>query len=174
MFAPVLFAGGIRFCLVSRWDCFNTSFNLEVMLREVQRRWLCWESQEGPGWPQNPQAMGAEWDCTAFPGCLLLDSIATDRHFSMVWKYFKKFQMFGFVFYVMTDAFFFWYLDFNFQSLWEGTSLTTVMFIVLRVKVHLLFLQNQISGKVRPMFKNQPTKVTKTHGNKKPKEESSR
>lgn len=49
MFAPVLFAGGIRFCLVSRWDFFNTSFNLEVMLREVQRRWLCWESQEGPG-----------------------------------------------------------------------------------------------------------------------------
>lgn len=37
MFAPVLFAGGIWFCPGSQWGFFNTSFNLEVMLREVQR-----------------------------------------------------------------------------------------------------------------------------------------
>lgn len=28
---------------------FNTSFSLEVMLREAQRRWLHWDSQEWPG-----------------------------------------------------------------------------------------------------------------------------
>lgn len=49
MFAPVLFAGGIWFCPGSQWGFFNTSFNLEVMLREVQRRWLYWDSGEGPG-----------------------------------------------------------------------------------------------------------------------------
>lgn len=50
MFAPVLFAGGICFCVGSQWVFFfNTSFNLEVMLREVQRRWLYWDSQERPG-----------------------------------------------------------------------------------------------------------------------------
>lgn len=74
-----------------------------------------------------------------------------------------------FDFYIMTVAFYFWYLDLNFQSPWEGTNLTTAMFTVLRVKVHLLFLQNQISGKVRPVFKNQQTKNPKKQKNLKKK-----
>lgn len=46
------------------------------------------------------------------------------------------------------------------------------MFIVLRVKAHLLFPRNQISGKVRPVFKNN----SKRNGKKKKKrqEESSK
>lgn len=153
---------------------FNTGFNLELVSREVQRRWLYWDCQEGPGWPQNPQAMGTEWDCTASPGYLLLDSTATNGHFKIVWKRFLKYQVFVLDFYIMTVAFYFWYLDLNFQSLWEGTNLITAMFIVLRVKVHLLFLQNRISGKVRPMFKTQPTNQPKTQRNQKPEEKSSR
>lgn len=86
MFAPVLFAGGISFCPGSQWGFFNLSFNLEVMLREAQRRCLYWDSREGARLTTEPSGHGNGMGhipipFTASPECLLLDSIATDRHF---------------------------------------------------------------------------------------------
>lgn len=45
------------------------------------------------------------------------------------------------------------------------------MFIVLQVKAHLLFPRNQISGKVRPVFKNNSKRNEKK---KKRQEDSSK